>query len=139
MKKIYLQEIDMSQYIIKNIISIKSVITEILNDIKNEYNINEEIYFNIRLVLSELLSNSFEHNEIKKSINVWLNLNYSPKKIHIKINDFGTGFDINAIKKNDIKENIYKKSGRGLSIVYSLCESIEYNSIGNTVSIVIKI
>jgi serine/threonine-protein kinase RsbW len=57
----------------------------------------------------------------------------------IRIQDEGNGFDFNKKWDPTIEENLFKKSGRGLFIVKSLMENIEYKDTGKGTEIIITI
>ena len=56
-------------------------------------------------------------------------------RLVIKISDSGPGFDVEAVKQKQAK-NVF--SGRGLSLIYNICESIDYNDQGNEVTAIYK-
>lgn len=104
----------------KTVVRILSEITPIIKD--------EDIRFDLRLVLSELLINCHEHGnkcDNKKCIDLILEI--SRKNIYIEVTDEGSGI---------VNEEVYnihdcKASGRGLMIVKSLVDKmvIDKNSI----------
>jgi len=56
-------------------------------------------------------------------------------KIKIRLEDSGTGFDLSAI--DDYRQQEPEKPcGRGIQLLYSLCESVRYEEPGNKVEVV---
>ena len=85
-----------------------------------------EICFDIRLMLTEALTNAFKHgnnNDEKKPIY----LRYSLRNLRIKfeVEDCGQGpKDVNFHRPIE-NENILEETGRGLFIIKSLADKIE--------------
>lgn len=119
------------RYIYDNIIfgdlnTIDNIVRNILCDITPL--LNEDLCFDIRLVLSELLINSHQHGncyDCDKSIQLRIDLGEDCIDIFIK--DEGTG----QIIKRDCKKHREKSNGRGLVIVEALVDvmTIENNII----------
>jgi serine/threonine-protein kinase RsbW len=104
------------------------VINEILSNIDSK--IDEDIYFDVRLILNELVSNCVLHGNKKdeaKQINLFFSFN--GKKIKIVVSDEGKG--IKLLKK--CNPNHFEENGRGLIIVKGLSDKLHIN--GNTVTV----
>lgn len=139
MRKMKLECCYMSQYKIHNLENIKNVIIKIISDIKKEMTLDDESFFNIRLVLSELLNNSLEHTSTKDSVNIDFEIDQNCSYIKFVIEDSGSGFDYSTIDETHVRNNLFDNRGRGLVIVHGLCEKVQYNYLGNTISVVMKI
>ncbi|MCK5129778.1 MAG: ATP-binding protein [Clostridiales bacterium] len=124
----------MSHYKIYNQENIKKIIFEIIKDIKKEIILTDELTFNIRLVLSELLRNSIEHNNSKEDVDITYEINQEHHRIYFKVEDSGSGFDYNIVQSKKIKKDVFDNRGRGLVIVHGLCDRVEYNEQGNSVA-----
>lgn len=102
---------------------INSIVSEILYDIQPVIN-DEDVYFDVRLILNELLINCHEHgnkNDIRKKIKI--NLKVDNKDVVIKVQDEGDGIkDRRLYDPNEFKEN-----GRGLMLVEALADKVSYN------------
>lgn len=115
------------QYTYKNRIfgdinDITEVVSEILLHISDS--ISENTCFDIRLILNELLINSYEHGNkgcSDKAIDLYFNIN--PKTIKIIVEDEGTGIVI----KEPCKDHLLLTDGRGLKIVSALVDEIDIN------------
>ena len=113
------------QYTYKNKIfgdvdDITEVVCEILRHISSRT--SENIRFDIRLILNELLINCHEHGNKKsreKAIDLYFNIN--PKEIKIIVEDEGTGI----ILKEPCKDHLLRPDGRGLKIVEALVDEID--------------
>ena len=104
------------------------VINEILSNINK--NLDDDSYFDVRLILNELVSNCVLHGnkkDEKKQINLFFSFN--GKKIKIKVSDEGKG--IKVLKKYN--SNHLEENGRGLLIVEGLSDKCHIK--GNTVTV----
>lgn len=115
----------------------------------------------LHTVMSELFSNALEHgvlglsSELKESEDGYLeyyqqredrlskleagNVNIHVEfqadddhgKLKVTINDSGAGFDVKNLKASDDNDSF----GRGVSLIETLCDSIEYNETGTEVTV----
>ncbi|MDH5717617.1 MAG: ATP-binding protein [Spirochaetia bacterium] len=141
---------------------INSFINEIIEIIKRFIGSEKKITMGIRLALYEMLINAMEHGNLgitskekKELINstpnyleflnkkafsvpynkkkVWFTYHYKNKKISFTIKDEGSGFDTSKISQNK-EEFLEGLSGRGIFLSKIQMDSIEYNKIGNSVT-----
>lgn len=128
-----------------NILVIKSDKSELrkvesfLSDIFKEYNLTWNNFNKTLLCISEAVINSIEHgNKFDKKKAVTIKLNCSDDEIHVEIYDEGDGFNLNDIEDPTQNTNIKKESGRGIHIIKSLSDYIQYNNKGNSVLLKIE-
>jgi serine/threonine-protein kinase RsbW len=110
-----------------DVIELKKVET-FLTNIFNEYNLEMKHFNKVYLCISEAVVNSIKHgnkNDINK--NVFIEVSYDIPQINIMIEDEGNGFDLNQISDPTNKGNLKNESGRGIFIIKSLTNQIEYN------------
>jgi len=109
---------------------------------KHEPELEKNNLKEIKLILSELLSNAVIHGN-KKIINkrVYLKLELKEKSVFAKILDEGRGFDhVKYIANYKHDKNLIKKeSGRGIKIVSYLADAIAFNALGNEIKFFKKI
>ena len=104
-------------------------VEEFLHTTFEECKISQKNFNRVFLCISEAVVNSIEHgNKGDKNKNVSIELYCKENKINVFIKDEGDGFDINKIKDPTCKENIRKESGRGIHIIKSLSDKLEYNN-----------
>jgi len=108
--------------------TINSTVKDIINETKLIIN-DEDLLFNLRLILNEILINAFEHGN-KKDIHKLLHLSLviDDIELKLKVKDEGDGISIND--KNYRRDKL-SSHGRGLLIVESLtdCCQIEDNVV----------
>ncbi len=84
--------------------------------------LDESTLFDVRLVLSELLINSYEHgNRSNQNKQIFIKLYMEPNEIVLSVQDEGMGFSIDCPDPVDL----CSCSGRGLMIVKKLADKVE--------------
>ena len=124
--------------IIKSDTSEMPKVERFLKDFFVECGLQKESFNTVFLCLSEAVINSIEHgnnNDINKEVHIFADC--LSKTLKVKIKDQGQGFDHKKIADPTKKENLRKESGRGIHIIKSLSDKIEYNK--NEISILFKI
>ena len=93
--------------------------------------------FAIHLALEEALLNAICHGN-KQDSGKTIKVEYfiTPAKFEVSITDEGTGFDPDAVPDPRAEENLRKCSGRGLFLMRSYMDTVEYNKTGNCVHMV---
>lgn len=118
--------------VIKSDFSELKKVEKFLEKIFEECMISKDYFNNVLLCVSEAVINSIQHgNKNDKSKTVSVEIDCKKKFMLIAVKDEGEGFDLNNISDPTIKKNIKKESGRGIHIIRSLTEKIEYNHDGN--------
>ncbi len=91
--------------------------------------------FAVHLSLEEAVVNAVKHgNRADCSKNVILEYDVTPEKIRISVTDEGGGFEPGNVADPRAGENIYKTGGRGVLLIKSYMDSIEYNQSGNSIT-----
>lgn len=103
---------------------INNLVTEVLSDIEPII-LDEDIFFDIRLILNELLINCHEHgnkSDCKKKIR--LEMKIDNDIVQIKVADEGKG----VFKRNMYDVSECKETGRGLMLVEALSDKVSYEN-----------
>lgn len=116
--------------------AVEALSRELLEQAQRE-GFKEEDQFAIHLALEEALVNAVRHgnggDEAKKVI---VDCTINSDKFDITITDQGPGFDPSKIPDPRCPENLYKCSGRGVLLIFSYMDSVEFNARGNSVRMV---
>ncbi len=105
-----------------------------VNELFQEYNIHKNHFNKVYLCISEAVVNSIKHgNRNDKNKTVSIIVNYNSTELNIEIKDEGDGFKLKYVKDPTKSSNIRSESGRGILIIKSLSEQIEYNKKGNSI------
>lgn len=98
---------------------------------------DEDATFAIHLALEEALTNAVVHgNKLDPSKKVEIEYVIVPAKFEITITDQGDGFTPESTPDPRIEENRTKSSGRGLLLMKTYMDTVEYNDNGNSVHLV---
>lgn len=96
-----------------------------------------EDIFGIHLGLEEAFINAIKHGN-KNAKNKQISIEYliTDDRFEITITDEGNGFEPESVPDPRSEENLYKISGRGMLLMRSYMDIIEYNKKGNSVRMV---
>jgi serine/threonine-protein kinase RsbW len=93
----------------------------------SELELSVEKRNNIELAAAEAAANCILHgNKKNNSKNVIIKIELTDKKLLLKFKDEGEGFDPEKVPDPTMPENILRGSGRGLHIMKSLVDKINY-------------
>lgn len=117
---------------LKNITEVEKLIDKIC-DLKG---INEEVYGNILIAVTEAVNNAVIHgNCFHKELSVTISVVESPERICFIIEDEGKGFDFLNLPDPTAPENIEKENGRGIFLIQNLSDELVFENGGKTVNI----
>ncbi len=98
---------------------------------------SDDDLFAIHLAMEEAVVNAVKHgNRQDPARNVIIEYDLTPQKVDICVTDQGKGFDSNGLEDPRVGDNIYKPDGRGVLLIRSYMDSVEYNNVGNSVRMV---
>jgi serine/threonine-protein kinase RsbW len=93
--------------------------------------------FGVRLALEEALVNAIKHgNAMNPSKQVRVTCELSPEQVRIQIEDEGPGFNPSDVADPTEEENLDCPGGRGIMLMRAFMNVIEYNDVGNCVTLV---
>jgi serine/threonine-protein kinase RsbW len=102
-----------------------------------EYEYSRDDIFAVRLALEEAFLNAIKHgNKMDPAKEIKIEYTVSADKVDISITDQGGGFDSQSVPDPRLGENLYKTSGRGLLLMRSFMNTVEFNEAGNRVHMV---
>ena len=88
--------------------------------------------FGLRLALEEALVNAIKHgNGMDPDKQVHIDCRFEVDRVRIVIEDEGGGFDLKAVPDPTDDENLERPGGRGIMLMRSFMNTIEYNDSGN--------
>jgi serine/threonine-protein kinase RsbW len=106
----------------------------LVDDVCSKCNIHEDHYGNILIAVTEAVNNAIKHgNKNLPEKKVTINVHESNGDIKINVNDEGNGFDFNNLPDPTSPENIEKESGRGIFLMKSLADDVEFENNGSKV------
>jgi serine/threonine-protein kinase RsbW len=109
-------------------------VEKLVDDISAEYNISSDLYGNILIAALEAANNAILHgNKLDENKLVNIIINKDEKKLKIRVDDEGEGFDYKNIPDPTAPENIENINGRGIFLMEKLSDGIEFSRNGATV------
>ena len=90
--------------------------------------------FCVRLALEEALTNAMKHgNKMSPDKRVFVKSTVDGSTLTIEIEDEGDGFVPGKVPDPTSDENLGRTSGRGVLLIQSFMDSVEYNEQGNLI------
>ena len=112
------------------------IIESFIDNAKDRFNLNDDIYGNIMISVTESVNNAIVHgNKKDKEKNVKISLSLDEGIIKFKIADQGAGFDYASLPDPTAPENIEKPGGRGIFLMRHLADEIYFEDNGRTVEL----
>jgi serine/threonine-protein kinase RsbW len=98
---------------------------------------SEDDIFAVHLALEEAFLNAVTHgNKMDPSKKVRVDYLVGVDKVEIYITDQGHGFNPKTVPDPRLGQNLYKTEGRGLLLISSYMDVVEFNERGNRVRMV---
>lgn len=111
-----------------------TTVERIIEELKEAYQIPEEIYGNILVSLSEAVNNAMKHgNQMNPHKTIDFSFDYSETEYVFSIADEGTGFDYTNVPDPTHPDNVEKPDGRGIFIMTHLADKVEFIRDGREV------
>ncbi len=101
-----------------------------------QYQYSERDMFGARLALEEGIINAIKHgNRMDPDKNVRILWGISSVKLQVVIQDEGSGFKPEDVPDPTADENLERPCGRGIMLMKAFMDVIEYNDLGNQLTI----
>ena len=132
----YKASMQKSKVISSDTVSVERLCQQLLAEV-TAGDFNAEDTFAIHLAIEEAFLNAAQHgNQQDKTKKINVEYLITPDKFDISIFDEGNGFDPEKVPDPRCTENLYKSSGRGLLLMRSYMDIVEYNKEGNGVHMI---
>lgn len=93
--------------------------------------------FAIRTAFEEAVANAVTHgNKGDPAKGVTVELVVNDAKVEMTISDEGPGFDVTRLEDPTAEQNIMKEFGRGVMLIRSFTDEVQFNDTGNRVRLV---
>ena len=90
--------------------------------------------FSVRLALEEALVNAIKHgNQLDPEKSVRIHCDVEQDRVYVEIEDQGPGYKPEDVPDPTLDENIERASGRGLMLIKSFMNRVEFNEKGNCI------
>lgn len=109
------------------------IVESFIDNAKDKYSLNDDIYGNIMIAVTESVNNAIIHgNKSDNKKNVHLKLLLEQSLIKFIIEDEGAGFDYHNLPDPTLPENLSKPGGRGIFLMKNLCDEVAFKNDGRT-------
>lgn len=118
-----------------------SLVEPFVKKVKTYYDIEEDLYFNILLVLTEAVNNSILHgnqSNPNKQVCIDCKIKSKSKVLYFTVTDEGIGFDHTSLPDPTTPERRMCPNGRGVFLMRELSDKINYSDNGRKVEIHFK-
>ncbi len=112
-------------------------VENMLESLKVQYAISDELYANILLAAVEAVTNAIEHGnnlDIQKFVSI--ELVKTEATIQLKISDEGGGFNPYTLADPTSEEFLEKPGGRGVFLIQQLADEVLFKKDGSAVEMV---
>jgi serine/threonine-protein kinase RsbW len=110
------------------------VVETLVDTLSKKLGISDEVYGKILISTVEAVNNAILHgNKGKKEKMVKIDFNADGNMFEVTVKDEGDGFEFNNIPDPTDPANIENLHGRGVFLMRSLADKIEFNDSGNEV------
>lgn len=112
------------------------MIESFIDNAKERYKLDDDIYGNIMIAVTEAVNNAIKHgNQGDSTKNVSLTLSFEEGLIKFKVEDEGRGFDHQNLPDPTSPENLEKPGGRGIFLMKHLSDEVEFDDNGRVVQL----
>lgn len=112
------------------------IIESFIDNAKEKYHLDDDIYGNIMIAVTEAVNNAIKHgNKDDSSKNVMISLSLEEGLIKFKIEDEGRGFDFHQLPDPTSPENLSKPGGRGIFLMKHLSDEVDFKDNGKIVEL----
>jgi len=113
-----------------------STVESLIDQICIDLDVNEDAYGNVLIAVTEAVNNAIQHgNKLNNNLYVGLFVGDSLNEFCVNVTDEGCGFDYTNLPDPTSPENIEKENGRGIFLMKSLADDIEFEDEGRSVNI----
>ena len=116
------------------------IIESFIDNAKEKFQLNDDIYGNIMISVTESVNNAIKHgNQNLASKNVSISLFLNESQISFKVEDEGKGFDFENLPDPTAPENLEKPGGRGIFLMKHLADEVVFTNNGSIVELIFYI
>lgn len=115
-------------------------IESIVNKLVRKYKLDNRIYPNLLISLTEAVSNAINHGNCRDHTKfVYINSRIEGDTLFLIVKDEGSGFDYRKVPDPTESQNIERCGGRGVFLMKELCDCIRFANKGRVVELRFKI
>ena len=116
------------------------VVESFIDNSKDTFEIEDDIYGNIMVAVTEAVNNAIRHgNKFDKDKNVYLSLYVEPDHLKFEIEDEGEGFSYDNLDDPTAPENLENPGGRGIFLIRHLADAVEFSKEGRRIELTFQL
>jgi serine/threonine-protein kinase RsbW len=113
---------------------IETAVAYLVNRCREYHFAGQRLTLNLRVGLAEALANAMIYgNERDPSKRVRMEVDLAHERVSVLVQDEGTGFDPATVPDPTLPEHLEATGGRGLFLIRSLMDEVDFNECGNCV------
>ena len=113
------------------------IVESFIDNVKEKYDINDDIYGNILIAITEAVNNAILHgNQGNPKKNVELIMQLLDDSIRFVVKDEGEGFDYHHTPDPVMPENLDKIGGRGIFLIKHLTDEVHFRDNGREIEMI---
>lgn len=113
------------------------IIESFIDQAKERFEFNDDIYGNILIAVTESVNNAIIHgNQNNKNKNVHLTLKVDDASIAFIVQDEGPGFDHKNLPDPTAPESLDSLGGRGIYLIKHLADEVKFDKSGKQIKMV---
>ncbi len=119
-----------------------TMVEKMIDEICETHHIEEDLYGNILIALTEAVNNAIQHGNRKdpeKNVKVGFTPNEDVGRFSFFVGDQGPGFDFEDLPDPTDPRNVEKPFGRGVFLMKNLADEVNFYDNGATVEITFKV
>lgn len=111
-----------------------------LKNVIGKLNLSESEEHNLLVAASEAVNNAISHgNKNDPDKRVVLDVDYEGREVVVTVEDEGRGFNPDELPDPLAPENLLKPSGRGIHIMKSLMDKVDFNFTRHGTKIIMRL
>lgn len=116
------------------------LVEKLIDQVCEEYNVNQDYYGNILIALTEAVNNAILHgNKSVREKKIIVSFEPHSKDLLFTVEDQGDGFDYDSLPDPTDPQNIDKPSGRGVFLMKHLADDVKFHNEGRKVELTFKL
>ena len=111
-------------------------VESLIDNVCEKLEVKEDYYGNVLIAVTEAVNNAILHgNKQNSDLSVDLFVGDKETDFCFSVKDYGQGFDFSNLPDPTSPENIEKEDGRGIFLMKSLADEVEFMDKGTNVNI----
>lgn len=112
------------------------IVESFIDNLKDKYGFDDDIYGNIMIAVTESVNNAIKHgNQLDPKKNVTLSTAIEESKLIFTIEDEGIGFDTSNLPDPTAPDKLEEVGGRGIFLMKHLADEVNFKENGKIVDL----